>query len=926
MPDRQLSILKIHSSRLKDQKYNLTIPYDEAKLSGEIVNLANNQILRTICEIKNRIIDFNEINRLYEEREKIYKLPHTKDNVKLLSKIQSKINKTLFIPEYVTVVIDHKSHYDYIFYNGVYINGKLYKRFSCSAGQARKSNVILLDTEILDTVKMILNNNRKMDKAFSPSKFNAYFGLYGSATKLVSEPKFIVIKDFENSHKVKVNYVTETNWSEDDKIEEKEIELKFNRTDGMGLISPRLSEQWAKELGLDYVPSQWCVRQSFIKGMLCTFPIHQFCEEINHGNYIVDTIYTDASGNPIKADLRDYDVIISESQFKLWDSYNSITDYINSCHKNNLYWGVSQYTPKQANNILKLNYQFIQTLNLNDKDIEELCYDFLEWIKGVSFENYAYMILFLSGVGITEKSAYEFMRSSDAYWIKSLIAYPNMIHDKYVRDKIKDLIRVKMKNSCLGEIFIDGNFQVLVSDPYAFMQHVCGLPVTGLLKEGESYSNYWNERNVKQVDSMRSPLTYKSEHILLNLRKDDTTEKWYRYCKLGIILNYYGHEAMMAAGADFDFDILATSSHPVMIRCAYRNELPVYYDPPKPKKIIFSEFDLYQADCFSFGSIIGQITNKSSNAYALIPNLVKQYGEDSEEVKLTESRLQQCCKAQSMQIDKAKIGKEVKGIPKVWTEKQLITDNDDETTIKQKELLNRCLLNKHPYFFIYRYRETNLKYKNYIKNCDTTCMIRFGISIDDLLKKEIKSEDEKKFIDNYYNYMPIIYSDSSMNKLCRYIEVQNINILKKSREETDKAIFEKYKNYNVIYSEKTKNKVVDILKKYIRILSNIHKTVSLNEDKDNGENYLFLINELKHELLIATNNIYEITNYLIDYYYLDNPKSNKKLLWDLFGKYIFQNIVQNLNILEFNIPIAKPDGEIKYLGNCYSLISVRFKE
>ena len=68
MPDRQLSILKIHSSRLKDQKYNLTIPYDEAKLSGEIVNLANNQILRTICEIKNRIIDFNEINRLYEER------------------------------------------------------------------------------------------------------------------------------------------------------------------------------------------------------------------------------------------------------------------------------------------------------------------------------------------------------------------------------------------------------------------------------------------------------------------------------------------------------------------------------------------------------------------------------------------------------------------------------------------------------------------------------------------------------------------------------------------------------------------------------------------------------------------------------------------------------------------------------------------
>lgn len=552
MPNRQLSILKIHSSRLKDQNYELQIPYNEAKLSGEIVNLANNQILRTICRIRNRTIDFDEVEKLYSEREIVFKMPHTKENVKRLSKIQNQINNILFVPEYVTVVIDHHSHYDYIFHNGVFINGKQYKRFSCSAGQARKSNVILLDTEILEDVRTILNNNRNIQKAFSPSKFNAYFGLYGSATKLVSEPKFIVVKDFENSHKVNVNYVTETSWSEDDKIEQKEIELKFNRTDGMGLISPRLSEQWAKELGLDYIPSQWCVRQSFIKGMLCTFPIHQFCEEINNGNYIVDTIYTDASGNPIKADLRNYDVILSESQFKLWDSYSSIDDYINAYHKNHLYWGVTQYTPKSPNNILKLNYQFIQTLNLDDSDVKELCSDFIKWIKGVSFDNYAYMLLFLTGVGMTRESAFEFMRSSNTYWIKALMVCPDLINDRFIREKIKDLIRVKMKNACLGEIFINGNFQVLVSDPYGFMQHVCGMAVTGLLQEGESYSNYWNELGIKEVDSMRSPLTYRSEHIKLKLRKDELTEKWYRYCKLGIILNYYGHEAMMAAGADFD--------------------------------------------------------------------------------------------------------------------------------------------------------------------------------------------------------------------------------------------------------------------------------------------------------------------------------------------------------------------------------------
>lgn len=89
-----------------------------------------------------------------------------------------------------------------------------------------------------------------------------------------------------------------------------------------------------------------------------------------------------------------------------------------------------------------------------------------------------------------------------------------------------------------------------------------------------------------------------------------------------------------------------------MIDGVYRDELPVVYDPPKPKKILFTDEDLYRADTFGFGSIIGSITNKSSIAYSLLPLIERDYGKDSEEYKLTVSRLQQCCAAQSRQIDK----------------------------------------------------------------------------------------------------------------------------------------------------------------------------------------------------------------------------------------------------------------------------------
>lgn len=550
MVNHQFYTIKFSSSRLKKYNYDVTMTFNEGKRTEEIVALADNQILRSIRDIRKIDFDKKIIDELYEERNSLKKGKLTKNKLKKINIIQERINHLLYIPDYITVVIDHKSHYEHIFKNGIKFNGSIYKRLSCSASQARVSTVVLCNTEIIDELKDRLNNGRNVNKKFSPSKFNAYFGLYGSSTSLVREPKFIVVPDFINYDRFKTNYVIETDWDKDDIIEEREIELEMNRTDGMGLISPNLAKLWAEDLELDYVPSQFCIRQSFIKGMVCVFDIHEFCEEKNNGNYIVNTIYKDENGNPIKADLRNYDLILSESQFKLWDSYNSIEEYINNYRKNKLYWGVTQFTPKKAKDALKLNYQFIQTLDLDKNDIKELSKQFVDWISGVSYDNIGYMLLFLLGVNNDERKINNFLRSSDNYWLKSLIINKELRNDKFIKNKIYNLIKKQIKNGCLGNIYVDGNFQVIVSDPYGFMQHVCGLEVTGLLKKDEFYSNYWNEKGVKVIDSMRSPMTYRSEHVILNLRKDEETEKWYRYCKLGIILNYHGHEVVNYSGAD----------------------------------------------------------------------------------------------------------------------------------------------------------------------------------------------------------------------------------------------------------------------------------------------------------------------------------------------------------------------------------------
>lgn len=970
MINRPLYTRKYHSSRLKEFGYDIRNTFEESKKLNEIVALSDSQMQKTIRDVQNRVIDKEKLEILIKMRD-FYRekltyqqskkgLPYAtaiagrlklfrpeSDRAKQMYermykkyvdisvnrdeavRIQDKINRTLFNPDYATVVMDTVKQYDYLFHNGFSINGEKFRRLSCGAGQARVSTVVFANEKLIPEIKKRLNNGRDMNKKLSPSKFNAYFGLYGSSTLEVSEPKFIVVKDYINTTSFMADYVAENGWNVDDTIIKKEMkDTPMNRTDGMGLISYRQAAKWAKEMDLDYIPSQFCIRQSFIKGMLCVFPIHEFCKDKNDGNYLVDTIYRDENGDYIKADLRDYDVIITESQFKLWDSFDSVDAYINNCHKNNLDWRVSLVTPKEAKNILKLNYQFIQTLQLNQNDIEKLASQFVDWITKVSYDDAYYMLLFLLGVNNTTEKINQFLSHGDTYWIKALIANHNVKNDAYIRTKIRERIRKKIENACKGDIYVNGNFQVIVSDPYGFMQHVCGLPVTGLLKEGKSYSNYWNERGVCRVDAMRAPLTYLSEHVILDLQKDEETEKWYRYCRQGIILNYHGHETFNFAGSDFDFDILATTDNEVMIKGVYRDELPVVYNTPKPEKIGLTEEDLYLSDTFSFGSVIGSITNKSSSAYAKLPLIEKQFGRDSQEYRLMKSRLQQCCKAQSAQIDKAKIGQEVKAVPKVWiNRKQIRKDRHGKVIdrrLSQKTLYNNTLLDKYPYFFRYIYKDTDRSYKKYLDEYNIICKQKYKMTLWELERLENKTPDQEELIKNFYEFCPVLISDSPMNLLCRYLEGINFKILQKTKSKEDTFSHEIYKQSDLEYLS-FYNDVKQALQEFI---ANQRNLLITNEKRDEPDEtcYDATSDLLQDKLSKISSNPYVIVNCLVDYFYSERPNGSKELLWKTYGNYIYKNIVGNLQTSTALFPMPCKDHEkcdLEYLGGSYHLREVR---
>ena len=324
------------------------------------------------------------------------------------------------------------------------------------------------------------------------------------------------------------------------------MDIEFNCWDGSGLISPQMAEVWGNDLGEDYTPCQFCIRCAFTKGALNEFDFVEWCKEENNGNYIITDIY----GNP--RDLREIDVILTEGMAKLWDSWDNQENYEKCCEENGIIWGVTKYAPKKDKEVNTANYQFLQTLNLTDDMVKDVCKTTVDYIQGVSYDNIYYTLLFLMGENLDEGGVENFLKMSDNYWLKSMVLNHNLLNDKYSKEKIRDYIIRKIELSCLGRILIRGNFQCIVVDGFGFMQSITGQKVTGLLKAGEFYSQFWNKRGVNKVDCMRSPLTHFSEHYVVDLKNDERMQKWFKYSYSGIIVNCHDEHTMHFSGSDYD--------------------------------------------------------------------------------------------------------------------------------------------------------------------------------------------------------------------------------------------------------------------------------------------------------------------------------------------------------------------------------------
>lgn len=535
----QKYIFKLHSSRLRKAKWRLTLPIAEARKNDEVISLADSQVLRWLDEL-NGITDADEAAReIKSEIKRLRKEPNSPKNRKQVKALYTKLDELQFKPDYMCVIMDKDKDYARACL-GFFVNGIKYKRLLGTNGGVKTRTIVFVSERHIDEIRRRIDNGRDLSKELVPAKLEAYKALTCSASIPVSDPNgILVVNDCETSFKSDVIYLNDEGTYEPIMKEMKDYDIELDESDGYGLIAPALAERWSRELNLDYMIAGANTRNSWEKGMVFTFDFHRFAEEVA-GEYIV----RDAWGNEV--DIRNVEMILTTSMLKLWDSYESCDDYLRNCHENGYSFGVAKTCPKELEKERALNYQFIQSYDLTDDDIEELIAPTMDEIKDVLYADINKTALFLRGFGMTEDNIDRLQND----FIKAIMIEPEMMNDSFVQEKIFHMIRNRIDEAKVGVLKVHGNYSIISGDPYSLCQSIFGLEVTGLLKAGEIYNEYWCSGNAEKLACYRAPMTCHNNIRLVRPHRSDEASKWYQYMNTCTIMNSWDTAAHALNGAD----------------------------------------------------------------------------------------------------------------------------------------------------------------------------------------------------------------------------------------------------------------------------------------------------------------------------------------------------------------------------------------
>ncbi len=881
----------------------MTLPLAEARRNGEIISLVDSQMLRWIDEL-NGITDADERARqIKQEIRRLKKEPNSTQNRRQIKALYEKLDSVQFKPDYMCLIIDKERDYRRAC-AGFSINGVAYKRLLGTNGGIKNSTIVFVSERHVDELRRRIDNGRNSEKEFVPAKLEAYKALTCSASIPVSMPHgVLIVSDCETQFQADTIYLDDADSDEPIMEARTNSSVTIDASDGYGLMLPSLAERWSEELELGYTVSGVNTRFSYEKGMVIAFDYIDFAEHVA-GNYIVE----DAWGDPV--DIRNVELILTTSMVKLWDSYDSCEDYLNNSTTNGYTFGIAKTTPKELESQRALNYQFIQSYELDDDDIEELVEPTIREIKDVLGGDWSKSVLFLKGLGITAETA---LNMRDGY-LKAMMIDHRIAGDPFVQNNIYQLIHNRINEAKVGVLNVHGNYAIVTGDPYGLCQHIFGLPVTGLLKAGEIYNRYWADAGAEKLACFRAPMTCHNNIRLVYPVRSEEAMHWYQYMTTCTVLNSWDTSMIALNGCDFDGDIVMLTDNSVLVRKL--RELPALMCiQRKATKKKVSEDDLIRSNVESFGNDIGKTTNWITSMFEMQSHFKK----GSPEYETLSYRIMCGQLYQQNAIDRSK-GIVAKPLPRSWHDWFAASEIADKD---KRKLYRDIVADKKPYFMRYIYPSLMRQYNTYIRNTNRNALREFQMTVDELLALPYKdlTEDQQKFLHWYHKCMPVGTGDCVMNKICRRIEAEFDGFVGKAaaKSEFDYRIMKS----GCEYSRSQYNTVAKLYSEYSKQLRNF--VVFAKEEREDEYDVVKTIADLADEFerrsLEVCSNGQTLCDIVIDLCYQRN--STKMFAWEICAHEIIANLLRK-NGGSISYPHLTENGEYSYCGHPYSISTITY--
>ncbi len=894
-------VFKLHTSRLKKAGWSLSLTVEQARRNGELVALSDSTLLRFIDELNGTQNRSGRAAALREKLARLRQAPSSPAMRRALCEAYRALDELQFQPDYLCLVMDSVADYRRA-NRGFTINGISFTRLLGTNGGVKASTIVYVNQSLSPALIERIDNGRDPSIPLVPAKLEAYRALVCSGSTPVSNPKgILVVNDCITSFRSDILRIDDQEAGDPVCQLERNACVELMDSDGYGLLSPNLSRRWNEELGGQGVLSGYCIRNAWCKGMLFCFDFHAFAHQVA-GSFMIRDAWGDWR------DIRTVELILTTSMLKLWHCYPSCEAYLENCRNYHYTFSVTKKCPQELESERNLNYQFLQSYHLSDTQLEALIRPTIEEISEVLGGDWRKSLLFLKGTQLNESNA---LRSGPAF-ANALMADERLIHDPFVQGQIHRMLQRRLAEAKLGAIRVHGNFSIVSGDPYALCQSMFGLPVTGLLRAGEAYNRYWNDRQVERVACFRAPMTCHNNIRILHMRDTPRLREWYRYLTTVTVFNAWDTAAHALNGLDKDSDSCLLTDNPILVENT-REEPTILCVQRRAEKKAVTQEDLIQSNINSFGDEIGIITNRITSMF----EVQSRFAPGSEEYQTLDYRIKCGQLFQQNAIDRAK-GILAKPMPKEWYSPAAlrVQAGDSPEQVRHKQRQQQLLADKKPYFMAYLYPQEGKRYRLYVANASTKCLMEFGIPLTELAQKPHRTPEEAAFLEAYARYKPLGTAPCLLNRLCWRMEEALDGPLKRrhAKGNFDPSLLKS----GTYCSESRKKSIATLYERYTGEVQQFQARCARAylREEDAAAAREALLDQFRRDCATACPNEQELCDILIDLCY--GKHRSKQFVWELCGSVIFRNLLQkNGGVIHY--PVADKAGAICYRGQRFTL-------